>query len=234
MVAANYIEAVQAAGGLALLLPPDPALTDDPAQALELIDGLLLVGGPDLDPTFYGAPDHPEAEEHQPERDAFELSLLAGARERDIPVLGICRGMQVINVAAGGSLHQHLPESLGRSEHRRSPGRFDGNDHAVELSDATRARTAAAEPRHRVISHHHQGVDRVGDGLVVSGRSTEEGLVEAVEPADGAWVLGVQWHPEADPDSPFIGALVREAARAASPPLRPRPAGAAGGAGTSL
>jgi len=198
-----------------VLLPPDPALADDPAQALELIDGLLLVGGPDLDPALYGAAAHPEAEAAQPARDAFELSLLAGARERGIPVLGICRGMQVINVAAGGSLHQHLPEAPGTSEHRRALGSFEGNEHPVELAPATRARDAAAESPHRVISHHHQAVDRLGDGLVASGRSAQEGLTEAVESLDGAWVLGVQWHPEADPDSPVIGALVRAAAHRA-------------------
>lgn len=206
---------MQRAGGLAVLLPPDPALADEPAQALELIDGLLLVGGPDLDPALYGAAAHPEAEAAQPARDAFELSLLDGARERGIPVLGICRGMQVINVAAGGSLHQHLPEVPGTSEHRRALGSFEDNDHHVELDPASRAHDAAAESPHRVISHHHQAVDRLGEGLVASGRSPQEGLTEAVESLDGAWVLGVQWHPEADPDSPVIGALVRAAAHRA-------------------
>ena len=128
--------------------------------------------------------------------------------DRGMPVLGICRGAQVINVAGGGTLFQHLPEDVGREEHRRAVGRFDGNEHDVEVEPGTRAMEATGEPVHRVASHHHQAIDALGEGLRVTARAAGDGLPEAVESEGPGWVLGVQWHPEADPDSPVIAALV--------------------------
>jgi putative glutamine amidotransferase len=213
LLSRSYIDAVQRAGGLAVLLAPDPQLVQEPAQALELIDGLLLAGGADIDPASYGQPAHAETQDSVPERDAFEIALTRAAIERDLPVLGICRGMQLINVALGGTLTQHLPEHLGHQEHRRVVGSFDGSDHDVDVVDGTLAMRVIGSARHGTKSHHHQGVDRVGDGLHVSATSPFDGVVEAVELPQRGFVLGVQWHPEADAMSPVVGGLV-EAARA--------------------
>jgi putative glutamine amidotransferase len=212
----NYIDAVQHAGGLAVLLPPDRELVEDPAEALALIDGLLLAGGADIDPACYGRQTHPETLGTVPERDRFEIALAREAIERDVPLLGICRGMQLINVALGGTLLQHLPEHLAHEQHRRVVGSFDGSDHEVDVLPGTLAMQVIDAPRHSTKSHHHQGVDRLGEGLQVSARSAIDGLVEALELPQRSFVLGVQWHPEADELSPVIGALVDAAAAHAS------------------
>jgi putative glutamine amidotransferase len=209
----GYVAAVNRAGGLALLATPDPALTAAPDELLDRLDGLILSGGTDLDPASYGAEAHPETQGMQRERDDFEVAMFRRAVQRDLPVLGICRGMQVMNVALGGTLHQHLPESHGHSDHRRVPGSFDGADHDVRLAADSLAARAAGEMLHATKSHHHQGVDRLGDGLVISGLSTLDDLAEAIELPDRRFALGVQWHPEADEHSRVIAALV-DAARA--------------------
>jgi putative glutamine amidotransferase len=209
----SYVDAVQDAGGLALLLAPDARLVDEPEEILERIDGLMLAGGADVDPSSYGHAAHPETVGTIPERDRFEIALVREAIERDMPVLGICRGMQLINVALGGTLVQHLPDHYGHHEHRRVLGSFDGADHDVDVRSATLAGEVVGEARHATKSHHHQGIDSLGVGLVVSGTSTLDDLPEAIEMANKRFVLGVQWHPEADADSPVVGALV-EAARA--------------------
>jgi putative glutamine amidotransferase len=209
----NYVQAVQRAGGLVLMLPPDPALTAAPGELLDRIDGLMLAGGADIDPASYGAAAHAETEGTAPERDAFELALVRAAIERDLPVLGICRGMQLINVACGGTLTQHLPERFGHERHRQVLGSFDGADHDVDLVEGTLAARVAGEARHATKSHHHQGVDRLGSGLRVGAVSALDDLVEAIELPDRRFVLGVQWHPEADQASPVVGALVEQAGR---------------------
>jgi putative glutamine amidotransferase len=209
-----YIEAVQRAGGLVAMLPPDPQLVDDPDQALALLDGLILAGGADIDPASYGQDAHPETVDTVPARDAFEVALARAAIERDLPLLGICRGMQLINVARGGTLVQHLPERVGHHEHRRVPGSFEGAEHDVVLTDGSLAATAAGELVHSTRSHHHQGVDRLGEGLLISGVSTLDDLPEAIELPDAQFVLGVQWHPEADVASSIVGALIDAAAAA--------------------
>jgi putative glutamine amidotransferase len=216
LLARNYVDAVQRAGALALLLPPDPELVKEPGQVLELIDGLLLAGGADLDPASYGQAAHVETKDAVPERDVFEIALTRAAIERDLPVLGICRGMQLINVALGGTLIQHLPEHLGHEEHRRVSGSFDGSDHDVDVLDDTLAMRVIGAAGHATRSHHHQGIDRVGDGLRVSATSPFDDLVEAVELPDRSFVLGVQWHPEADEMSPVVGGLVEAARERAS------------------
>ncbi len=208
----NYAQAVNRAGALALLLGPDPVLTEDPDEALDRVDGLMLAGGADIDPRAYGAAPHPKTIGSVPERDAFEVALVRRALERDMPVLGICRGMQVMNVARGGTLHQDLPELLGHEEHRRVLGSFDGADHDVRLQAGSLAARAAGEELHPTKSHHHQGIDRVGEGLVVTGWAVGDDLPEAIELPGHTFALGVQWHPEADEASRLIAALVDHAA----------------------
>ncbi len=212
----SYVAAVQRGGGLALMIPPDEAVLGDPDQVLDLLDGLVLAGGSDLEPGTYGAERHPETRGIVPERDAFELALAARAMERDIPFLGICRGMQVMNVARGGTLLQHLPESHGHHEHRRAIGTFDDADHDVRLAEGSLAHRVAGEAVHATKSHHHQGIERVGDGFTVTGWAVMDELPEAMELESNRFALGVQWHPEADETSRFVAALVAEAAAARS------------------
>jgi putative glutamine amidotransferase len=213
----SYVDAVQRAGGLAVMLPPDPRVVERPEEALALVDGLLLAGGADIDPASYGERAHEHTHDTVPERDEFEIALARAAIARDMPVLGICRGMQLINVARGGTLLQHLPERFGHHEHLRAPGSFDGADHDVRLLEGSLAARTAGECRHATKSHHHQGVDRLGEELVVSGSSTLDDLPEAIELPGKRFVLGVQWHPEVDAASPFVTALVRAARDGSAP-----------------
>lgn len=208
LVPMNYLEQVRAAGALALLIPPDAALVERPGLALDRLDGLMLVGGVDIEAGSYGAEPHPTNDPPIPLRDAVEASLVREAVARGMPVLGICRGAQVINVAAGGTLVQHLPDDIGTEEHRRAIGRFAGNEHDVEVEEGSLAHRAIRQRRHRVASHHHQAIGALGRGLRVSARAAGDGVPEAIEGDDGRWLLGVQWHPEADPRSPVIAALV--------------------------
>ena len=211
LLSQSYVDAVQRAGGIALLLPPDPAAVEDPDRILDLIDGLVLAGGADMDPASYGAEPHEQTVDTVPGRDAFELALVARAMERDQPFLGICRGMQVMNVARGGTLNQHLPDDLGHEDHRRSLGSFDNADHDVRLVSGSLVARTAGEEVHGTKSHHHQGVERIGEGLEVTGWATLDDLPEALEVPGNRFALGVQWHPEADETSPLIAGLVAEA-----------------------
>jgi putative glutamine amidotransferase len=196
------------------MLPSDPRAIDDPDEWLDLLDGLILAGGADIDPAVYGEQPHAATQGTRLERDDFEVALARRALERDIPLLGICRGMQLMNVARGGTLIQHLPDDVGHEDHRRVPGSFDGADHDVRLTDGSLAARAAGEVDHATKSHHHQAVARLGEGLVPTGWSTLDELPEAIEDPERRFALGVQWHPEADPGSQLIASLVREAAAA--------------------
>ena len=208
----TYSLAVQRAGGLALILPPDDVVAESPDELLDMLDALILAGGSDIDSASYGEAAHEMTRGTRPERDRFELALARRALERDIPLLGICRGMQVLNVARGGTLIQHLPDDVGHEDHRRVPGSFDGADHDVRLAEGSLAARAAGEVDHATKSHHHQGVAQLGEGLVETGWSTLDELPEAIEDPERRFALGVQWHPEADPTSRLIAALVEEAA----------------------
>jgi putative glutamine amidotransferase len=214
LLSRSYLLAVQDAGGLALMLPPDPRAQDDPDEWLDLLDGLVLAGGADVDPGAYGAERDRHTNGTVPERDAFEIALALRAMERDMPLLGICRGMQVMNVARGGTLIQHLPDDKGHEDHRRALGTFENADHDVRLQGDSLARRLAGERLHGTKSHHHQGVDRIGEGFEVTGWSVIDDLPEAFEAPDRRFALGVQWHPEADERSRLISALVQEAAAA--------------------
>lgn len=199
----NYSLAVQAAGGLALVLPPDEAWAEDPGDALDLIDGLLLSGGADIAPEVYGAEPHPDTTGFRAERDRSELGLAQGAIERGIPLLGVCRGMQLMNIARGGTLEQDI-DNL--NVHRRAAGEF--HPHEVALDPGSLAARAAGRERLSVHSHHHQGVDALGNGLVVTGRAVPDHLIEAIEVPENGFALGVLWHPEQDVRSGLISALV--------------------------
>jgi putative glutamine amidotransferase len=207
LVADTYVAAVQRTGAIAVLLPVD---VRRPVEVLDRVDALLLIGGADLDPTTYGAAPDPATEATYRERDEFEVALLHGALERGLPVLGICRGMQLINVAFGGTLEQDLVAADGSHPHRRVVGSFEGTDHFVKLEPGTLAATATREESTLARCHHHQAVGRLGDGLLVTGRA-DDGVIEAIEAANGDWLLGVQWHPETDERSRLFAAL-RDAA----------------------
>jgi putative glutamine amidotransferase len=211
LVPMNFVEAVQRAGGLAVLVPPDPALAEHPEPLLDRLDGLMLIGGPDVGAARYGAEPHPLAEPEARLRDGVEIALARGALAQGLPLLGICRGMQLLNVAAGGTLRQHLPDELGDDRHRRVVGSFAGNEHRVDLDEGSRALASAGESPHVVVSHHHQAVARLGGGLHVTGRAEGDGVAEAIEGDGATWALGVQWHPEADPESRVIAGLVAAA-----------------------
>ena len=186
-----YVEALRRAGARAALVPPD-----DDAGAEEILaafDGLLLIGGGDVDPARYRKQLHPDLYGVDPVRDAFELALLSAADRLGTPTLAICRGAQVMNVAFGGTLHQHLPDIAGLIDHRGETYGV-GTVHDVDVVPETRLRATVAAPTIRCPSHHHQGIDRLGDALAPAARS-EDGLIEAIERTDG-WMVGVQWHPE--------------------------------------
>ena len=210
MAPRSYATAVQRAGAIALLLPPDPRAGDAPERFLDRVDALIVSGGADVDPASYGAEPHPETRGTWPERDAFEVALVRAAIERELPVLGVCRGMQILNVACGGTLVQHLPDVVGHDEHRHTPGAF--GDHGVRVDLGSLAAAAAGAELVTVKSHHHQGVDRLGLGLIASGRSVGDDVIEAIELPGGGFVLGVLWHPEEDVRDRVVGALV-DAAR---------------------
>lgn len=209
MVQRAYPTAIQRVVGLALILPPDQAAELEPDQVLDRIDGLLLAGGSDVDPASYGAERHPATVVTWPERDRFEIALARRAIEREMPILGACRGMQMLNVALGGTLHQHLPEVIRSDVHRRTPGVF--GEHEVRLERGSLAARAIGAERAIVKSHHHQGIGDLGQGLVATGWSTDDELVEAVELPGEPYVLGVLWHPEEDEASRVIASLVHAA-----------------------
>ncbi|MEU2111225.1 gamma-glutamyl-gamma-aminobutyrate hydrolase family protein [Streptomyces sp. NPDC019507] len=195
----GYPRLVQAAGGIAAMLPPDEP--DRAAAAVARLDGLVVAGGPDVEPVRYGAEPGPRTGPPARERDSWELALIRAALDTGTPLLGICRGMQLLNVALGGTLVQHL------DGHAEAAGVF--GRHAVTPVEGTLyASLVPAESS--VPTYHHQAVDRLGDGLVVSAHA-DDGTVEAVELPEPAWVLGVQWHPEMDDDTRVMAGLVRAA-----------------------
>ncbi len=206
LIPAMYVEAVERAGGRALVVPPTEVGVDETLAAL---DGIIFSGGADVDPTVYGSEAHPETDAPQRHRDAGELALLSAALERDMPTLAICRGVQLLNVARGGDLIQHLPAEVGHDDHKQVPGVFAV--HPVEVKEGTRL-AAVIGARSDVTSHHHQAVGRLGAGLVESAWAAD-GTLEAIEDPGMRFTVGVQWHPEAGDDQALFDALVDEARR---------------------
>ena len=205
----SYARAIHGAGGMIAMLPPDRRASEDPAELLERLDGLVLAGGADIDAESRGVVPHPETVGTNPDRDNFEIALALGALERGIPLLGVCRGMQVLNVACGGTLDQHIPEHLGHDRHRPVPGSWA--EHDVRIEPGSLAAQSAGTEHLTVKSHHHQGVDRVGEDLTATAWATDDNSVEAIESDDGQFVLGVLWHPEEDAADAIIPALVSKA-----------------------
>jgi gamma-glutamyl-gamma-aminobutyrate hydrolase PuuD len=202
LLPATYARSVEQAGGVAVLLPPSHPR--HAATALGGVDGLLLSGGADVDPDRYGAARHPRTDITRTDRDAWEVALLEAALDRDLPVLAVCRGMQVLNVALGGDLIQHLPEELGTDQHRPVAGEH-GRHHVDLAADSRLARIVGR--RVEIATYHHQGVGALGKGLTACGWA-DDGVVEAVELADRTWVFGVQWHPEAHGGHELFAAFV--------------------------
>jgi len=205
LVPAAYVQALERAGGRPVLIPPSEHGIE---ETLDAVDGLVFSGGSDLDPDLYDQEPHDETFGVVPERDRAELALLEAALARDLPVLAVCRGSQVLNVARGGDLVQHLPDLVGDEKHKHTPGTFA--DHDITLQPGTRLASLLGDHA-PVKSHHHQGFGRVGDGLRVAAHA-EDGTIEAVEDPSRRFALGVLWHPEAGEDLRLFEELV-DAAR---------------------
>jgi putative glutamine amidotransferase len=204
LIPLEYVSAVERAGGRPLLIPPSE---DGIPETLDVLDGIVFSGGADVDPTMYGANAHPETDSPQAKRDAGELALLTAALERDLPTLAICRGFQLMNVARGGDLVQHLPEEVGHEDHKQVPGSF--TEHAVEVREGSRL-AQIVSGRSDVASHHHQGLGRLGEGLVETAWA-HDGTLEGLEDPALRFAIGVQWHPEMGEDGALFEALVEEA-----------------------
>jgi putative glutamine amidotransferase len=200
-----YVQSVERAGGRALIVPPSTVAV---TETLDVLDGLVFSGGIDVDPGVYGAERHPSTDSAQPDRDAAELTLLREALERDLPTLAICRGFELLNVARGGDLVQHLPDEVGHDGHREQAGAF--SEHPVDVKEGTRLAAILGTRHDRVRSSHHQGAGRVGDGLVETAWA-EDGTLEALEDPSRRFAVGVLWHPEEGEDRALFEALVAEA-----------------------
>lgn len=199
-----YVTMIEKAGGRALIVPPNDDAID---ETLDALDGILFSGGSDIDPAEYGHEAHPETNGVRPDRDRGELALLRAALDRDMPVLAVCRGSQVLNVARGGDLVQHLPDVVGHEKHKHTPGVFA--DHEVDVREGTRLGSLLGE-RAPVKSHHHQGFGTLGQGLVEAARA-DDGTIEALEDPGKRFAVGVLWHPEEGEDAALFRALVDEA-----------------------
>ncbi|GAS95270.1 peptidase C26 [Mycolicibacterium canariasense] len=190
---AIYIEGVNRGGGTAVLLPPQPHGAEVVERVLRGVDGLIITGGRDVNPESYGQQRHSATDEPAGPRDEWEFTLLRAALRRGIPVLGICRGAQVLNVALGGTLHQHLPDVLGHTRHQQGNAVFSTSH--VRTVPGTRLAGLIGESSDAQC-YHHQAIDRLGDGLIISAQDTTDGVIEGVELPGDRFVVGVQWHPE--------------------------------------
>ncbi len=208
----KYLAAIDSAGGVPAVVPP---LSRDALDSLlSRVAGVCLSGGPDLDPQSYGEPKHVRTGPTESRLDEFELELARAADARHLPILAICRGLQVLNVARGGTLHQHLPDVVGRRINHRQQEPSGRLTHWVALEPSSRVSQVLARRRAKVNSFHHQAVARLGDGLRVTGRASD-GTVESVEAVDRDFVIGVQWHAECLTTRSEHAALFRELVNAA-------------------
>jgi putative glutamine amidotransferase len=209
-----YLEGVTRSGGIATLLPPQPVDEVITKRVLDGLDGLIITGGRDVDPAAYGHGAHPSTDQPARDRDAWEFALVRGALARNMPVLGICRGAQVLNVALGGTLHQHLPDVLGHTRHQAGNAVFTTS--AVRTVPGTRTAALIGEST-EAQCYHHQAIAELGRGLVISAQDSVDGVIEAVELDPqwnpDAWAVAVQWHPEERLDDLRLFAGVVEAAR---------------------
>jgi putative glutamine amidotransferase len=208
---AIYLEGVTRAGGIATLLPPQPVDEVIAERVLDGLDGLVITGGRDVDPARYGQPAHATTDQPALERDAWEFALLRGALARRLPVLGICRGAQVLNVALGGTLQQHLPDVIGHTRHQAGNAVFTTS--SVRTVPGTRLASLIGEGS-EAQCYHHQAIDRVADGLIVSAQDVADGVIEGIELPGDDFVLAVQWHPEERLDDLRLFAAVVQAATA--------------------
>ncbi|MGG6382513.1 gamma-glutamyl-gamma-aminobutyrate hydrolase family protein [Paenarthrobacter sp. NEAU-H11] len=203
----SYTRSIERAGAAPILFPTTDMLAEHPELMLDVVDAVVLAGGRDVDPSCYGAVRHPRTEASDDLRDKVELAVIRAALDRDMPVLAICRGMQLINIALGGTIDQHLPDRLGHDDHAGKPGAF--GQHEINVIAGTRL---AAAYKHRnnigVHTYHHQAVNVLGVGLVPTAYSNPDRVVEAIESTAHSYVLGVQWHPEQDDATPLFQSLV--------------------------
>jgi gamma-glutamyl-gamma-aminobutyrate hydrolase PuuD len=197
----EYVKQVERAGGQPVLLPP----AGDTASLVGRLDGLILAGGGDIDPRRYGAEQHERTGYIRPFRDTAEFDVLSAALDQEVPYLGICRGLQVLNVTLGGTLHQHLPDVVGHAEHAPAPGTFGHLD--VRAAPGSRVAKALGADPVCVPHYHHQAVDQLAPDLAVTAVAGD-GTVEAVELECGFFAVAVQWHPEAATDCALFEALV--------------------------
>ena len=207
----KYVTSIRDNGGSTVLLPPNGDAADAPAEAENIVsrlDGVVIAGGSDIDPAIYGAPAHPKTDVHAPDRDVWELAVAEAALKLGVPLLGICRGMQMLNVASGGTLHQHLPDLVGHDHHSGSADGFGTHRVRVTAGSIVLSILPDGGDYFDVPTHHHQAVDKVGDGLVPVAWAGD-GIVEAIESdSPGNFVVGVQWHPEQGTDPRLFRALI--------------------------
>lgn len=208
LVPTRYVRAIEGAGGIVVLLPPQHVSAEEADDIVSRLDALVLAGGNDVDPRHYGAEPHAKTVVASGERDEFELALVDSVTRAALPTLGICRGVQLINVARGGSLIQHLPEVVGHDGHLVERGLY--GEHKVTVSEGSLLSSILAARAVSVTAHHHQAVDRVGEGLEATVRA-EDGVVEALEDPSIPFLVGVQWHPEVTEDHSLFRALIAAA-----------------------
>jgi putative glutamine amidotransferase len=210
MIPAFYIEGITRAGGLAIMLPPQQLTSAEAKDIVSSLDGLMLCGGRDIDPSRYGQSPHEQAEEPDKLRDSLEEQLLSAAIDADVPFLGICRGAQMLNINRGGTLIQHLPDVVGDNRYQKGNAEFTPAD--VEVDKSSILGSLVGEKVSNAALYHHQAIDDLGKGLKITAKS-EDGIVEAVELADHPFGVAVQWHPEQTLDDLRIFEGLIEAAR---------------------
>ncbi|HEV3381789.1 MAG TPA: gamma-glutamyl-gamma-aminobutyrate hydrolase family protein [Trebonia sp.] len=212
----TYVTSIRNNGGSPVLLPPNGDAAVAAAEAASVVgrlDGVIIAGGGDIDPALYGAPAHPETDANAPDRDVWELAIAEAALKLRVPLLGICRGMQMINIACGGTLHQHIPDLVGHHGHSGNDKGF--GSHRVRVTAGTTVASILPDGREyfEVPTHHHQAADKVGAGLVAVAWA-DDGIIEAIEPVSpDDFIVGVQWHPEQGTDFRLFRALIAAAER---------------------